>query len=122
MKLVCLSRHRSILQGSAESNLGLPASFKPTREFYDTQEVFGLTFPRKIQASAWATKHGLAGRNLEEIRLHELTWQGWSNHNLLALTQGRYVSINFARSIKEGTFISHLLQHLRRIFASISST
>ena len=98
-------------QGSAESNLGLLASFKPTREFYDAQEVFGLTFPRKIQASAWATKHGLAGRNLEEIRLHELTWQGWSNHNLRALTQGRYVS--FARSIKEATFISYLLQHLR---------
>ena len=85
----------------------------PTRTFYDTQQVFGLTFPSKIQASAWATKHGLAGRNLEEIRLHELTWQGWSNHNLRALTQGRYVSINFARSIKEATFISFRLQHVR---------
>ena len=107
--------------------LGLPASFKPTREFYDTQEVFGLTVPRKIQASAWATKRGLAagrtsawatkrglaGRNLEEIRLHELAWQGWSNHNLRALTQGRYVSIHFARSIKKATFISFLLQHVR---------
>ena len=81
-------------QESAESNLGLPASFKP------------------IQASAWATKPGLAGRNLEEIRLHELTWQGWSNHNLRALTQARYVSINFERRIKEATFISYLLQHL----------
>ena len=95
--------------GSAESNLGLPANFKPTREFYDTQEVFGLTFPRKIKAIAWANKHGLAGRNLEEIRLHELTWQD----NLRALTQGRYVSINFARSIREATFISYLLQHVR---------
>ena len=100
-------------QGCAESHLGLPASFQPTREFYDTQEVFALTFPRKIQASAWATEHGLAGRNLEEIRLHEPTWQGWSNHNLRALTPGRYVSINFARSIKEATFISFLLQHVR---------
>ena len=100
-------------QGSAKSNLGLPAIFKHTREFHDTQEVFGLTFPRKIQASAWATKHGLAGCNLEEIRLHELTWQGWSNHNLRALTHGRYVSTNFARSIKGATFISLLLQHVR---------
>ena len=49
----------------------------------------------------------------EEIRLHELTWQGWLNHNLRALTQGRYVSINLARSIKEATFISYLLQHVR---------
>ena len=69
-------------QHSAESNLGLPASFKPTREIFNTQEVFGLRFPRKTQASAWATKHRLAGRNLEDIRLHELTWQGWSNHKL----------------------------------------
>ena len=74
-----------------------------------------MTFPRKIQSSAWATKHGLAGRNLEEIRLHELTWQGWSTHNLRALTQGRYVSINFARSMKEATFISLLLQHVREL-------
>ena len=102
---------KTVRKGSAESNLGLPASFKPTREFYDTQGVFGLTFPRTIQASAWATKHRLAGRNLEEIRLHKLTWQGWSNHNLRALTQNRYVSINFARSMKEATFISFLLQH-----------
>ena len=72
-----------------------------------------LSLPRKIQASAWATKHGLAGRNLEEIRQHERAWQGWSNHNLRALTQGRYVSINFARSIKEAMFISFLLQHIR---------
>ena len=101
-------------QGSAESNVGLPASFKPTGEFYDTQEAFGLTFPRRIQASAWATKHGLAGRSLKEIRLHELTWQGWSNHNLRALTQGRYVSINKKhKGIKEATFVSFLLQHVR---------
>ena len=30
-----------------------------------------------------------------------------------ALTHGRYVSINFARSIKEATFISYLVQHVR---------
>ena len=74
---------------------------------------WSMTSPRKIQASAWATTHGLAGRNLEEIRLHELTWQAWSNHNLRALTRGRYVSINLARSIQEATFISFLLQHVR---------
>ena len=87
-------------QGSAESNLGLAASFQPTREFYYAQEIFGMNFPRKTQASACATKHGFAGRSLEEIRLHELSWQGWQNYNLRALAQGRYVSINFTRSIK----------------------
>ena len=62
------------LQGQTERGLKAAGARKPTKKFYDTHEVFGLTFPRKIQASAWATKHGLAGRNLEEIRLHQLTW------------------------------------------------
>ena len=42
-----------------------------------TLRTFRLVISRKIRA----TKHGLAGRNLEEIRLHELTWQGRSNYN-----------------------------------------
>ena len=95
-------------QGSAESSLGFPASFKPTKEFYDTQEAFGIIFSCKSQASP-----GLAGRNLEEIRLHELSRQEWQNYNLRALTQGRCVSMNLTSSIKEATFISYLLQHLR---------
>ena len=77
---------KTVLKGLLQATLDFLQIFKPTREFYDTQEAFGLTFPRKIQARAWATKHGLVGRNLEEIRLHELTWQVWSNHNLCALT------------------------------------
>ena len=89
---------------SAQSNLALPASFKP----YDTQEIFGLSFPRKIQPSAWATKHRLAGRKLEDIKFHELSWQGWQDYNLRALA---HVSINFTRSSKEATFISYFLQH-----------
>ena len=77
------------------------------------QEIFGVNFPRKIQPSTWATQHGLAGRNLEDIKLHELSWQGWQNYNLRALAQGRYVSINCIRSIREATFVSLFLQHLR---------
>ena len=70
-------------QGSAQSSLGIPATFKSTREFYDTQDIFGMNFPGKIQPSAWATKHGLAGRNLEDItrivvaRLAELQLERW---------------------------------------------
>ena len=91
------------LEGSAESNLGLPASFKP----------FGLAFPRKIQASAWATKHGLAGRNLEEIRLHYTSSHGRGGQTTTCVPSPRAVSLNFARSIQEAMFISYLLQHVR---------
>ena len=102
-------------QGSAESNLGLPATFKPTREFYDTQEVFGMTFPRKIQASAWATKHGLTGRNLEESRIDSVTCSFMAGvvKPQLADPHRADKCANFSRSIKEATFISYLLQHLR---------
>ena len=75
--------------------------------------IFGMNFPC-VQPSAWATKHGLAGRSLEDIKLHELLWQGWQNCSLRALAQGRCVSIKFTRSIKEAAFfVSYFLQHLR---------
>ena len=100
-------------QGSAQSSLGLPASFKSTKKFYDTPKIFNMSFRRKIQPGAWAIKHGLACWNVEDIKLHELSWQGWQNYNLRALAQGRYVSIYFTTSIKEATFVSYFLQHLR---------
>ena len=65
-----------------------------------------MSFPRKVHPSAWATKHGLAGRNIEDIQLHELSWQALL---LRALAQGRYVSINFTRSVKEAIFVSYFL-------------
>ena len=36
-----------------------------------------------------------------------------NNHSLRAPAQGRYVSINFAPSIKEATFLSYTLQQIR---------
>ena len=57
--------------------------------------------------------HGQPSRNLEDVKLHELSWHGWQNYNLRALRQGRYVSINLTRSIKDATFMSYFLQHLR---------
>ena len=58
-------------------------------------------------------KQQLAGREVTSIQLHEICWQGWNNYSLRALAQGRYVSVNFARSIKEATFISFMLQKIR---------
>ena len=85
--------------------LSLPESFTTLRRFLDRRSP-------QDSGQHLGNQARLAGRNLEEIRFHELTWQGWSNHNLRALTQDRYVSVNFARSIKEATFISFLLQHV----------
>ena len=101
-------------QGSASRfSVDVPDDFCQTKDFLDTREVYGLKFPKKIQPSAWAVKHQLAGREVTSIQLHEICWQGWNNYSLRALAQGRYVSVSFARSIKEATFISFILQKIR---------
>ena len=68
-----ISTWKTAPKGMLKATWGLPATTRPTKEFYDTSEVFGMNFPRKVQPSAWATKRGLAGRNIEKIRLHELS-------------------------------------------------
>ena len=101
-------------QGSASRfSVDVPDDFCQTNDYLDTREVYGLKFPKKIQPSSWAVKHQLAGREVTSIQLHEICWQGWNNYSLRALAQGRYVSVNFARSIKEATFISFMLQKIR---------
>ena len=101
-------------QGSASRfSVDVPDDFCQTKDYLDTREVYGLKFPKKIQPSSWAVKHQLAGREVTSIQLHEICWQGWNNYSLRALAQGRYVSVNFARSIKEATFISFMLQKIR---------
>ena len=97
----------------------LPKAFHSDRNFYDTNEVYGLQFPRLVQASSWAQKHQLAGRDITSIKLHELCWQGWNNFALRSLAQGRYASILFARSIKEATFMSFLMHKFRESKADL---
>ena len=94
-------------------------TFHSDRNFYDTNEVYGLQFPRQVQASSWAQKHQLAGRDITSLKLHELCWQGWNNFALRSLAQGRYASIIFARSIKEATFMSFLMQKFRESKADL---
>ena len=104
---------------SDKHDTNLPKAFHSDRKFYDTNEVYGLQFPRLVQASSWAQKHQLAGRDITSIKLHELCWQGWNNFALRSLAQGRYASILFARSIKEATFMSFLMQKFRESKADL---
>ena len=97
----------------------LPKPFTVIVTFYDTNEVYGLQLPRLVQASSWPQKHQLAGRDITSIKLHELCWQGWNNFALRSLAQGRYASILFARSIKEATFMSLLMQKFRESKADL---
>ena len=56
---------------SGKHDTDLPKSFHSDRNFYDTNEVYGLQFPRQVQASSWAPKHQLAGRDITSLKLHE---------------------------------------------------
>ena len=77
---------------SDKHDTNLPKTFHSDRNFYDTNEVYGLQFPRQVQASSWAQQHQLAGRDITSLKLHELCWQGWNNFALRSLAQGRYAS------------------------------
>ena len=104
---------------SDKHDTNLPKAFHSDRNFYDTNEVYGLQFPRLVQASSWAQKHQLAGRDITSTKLHELCWQGWNNFALRSLAQGRYASILFARDIKEATFMSFFMQKFRESKADL---
>ena len=93
------SRHQSY-------ELAYPEHFKPTATHYDERETFGTQFPKRIQPTQWAVKHGLAGRYVKSVTVPELAWMGWSNGHIRALANGRFVSLMFARSIREANFTS----------------
>ena len=100
-------------QGEARQSNTLPDTFHPTQTFFDSNEVFGVKFHRQIPATAWAVRHGFAGRSITDIQLQELAFRGWEKNNLRCLSAGRYASILFARSIREAVFASSLLSKLR---------
>ena len=84
-------------QGKAQRSLGLPPGLKPKSEYYDTRVSLGNE------------THSLAGHSIENIKLHELDWQGWNNR-----TGPKSVfSIKFTRSIKGATFVCSLLLTIR---------
>ena len=74
---------------------------------------------RKSTRTIRAQKHQLTGRDITSLKLHELCWQGWNNLALRSLAQVRYASILFARSIKEATFMSFLMQKFRESKADL---
>ena len=79
-------------QGSRQTQ-GLPDTFVQSKSHLDTLEVFGKTLLRKIAPTSWSFKHGLAGQNIEQVKLVDLLWRGWHNQHLRALSHGSYMSL-----------------------------
>ena len=58
-------------------------------------------------------KLNIAGRDIRTVRLVDLCYRGIENWYLRAISAGRFVNIEFSRSIKESIFISRLLKNMR---------
>ena len=87
-------------------HLGLPDNFVQSKSHLDSREVYGKTLLRKIAATSWSSKYGLAGQSMEHVKLVDLLWRGWHNQHLRALSRGSYVSLLVARKLNEAVFFA----------------
>ena len=92
---------------------GLPDNFVQSKSYLDSREIYGKTLLRKIAATSWSSKYGLAGQSMEQVKLVDLLWRGWHNQHLRALSHGSYVSLLVARKVNEAVFSQALLTIIR---------
>ena len=95
-------------------NVSIPSSFAPDWECYDSNSVSNKKFFRNIQSTPWSTKSGLAGKDIADLRVTELTRKGLDDFSLRCLSNGEFQSIVIVRSISEAVFVSNLLRHIRQ--------
>ena len=95
-------------------NVSIPSSFAPGWECYDSNSVSNKKFFRNIQSTPWSTKSGLAGKDIADLRVTELTRKGLDDFSLRCLSNGEFQSLVFVRSISEAVFVSNLLRHIRQ--------
>ena len=81
---------------------------------YDSKELHGLTLNKKVEASHWSRKRALAGRDVFDIKAHELMYHGASEWSLRIHSHGRFVSTVPTRSVAESAFVAHLLSLVRK--------
>ena len=98
--LKSLKRNLRSPQTNRKQELQLPADFRPDGQCLDSRELFGRKFFKQVQLTNWSQKHGLAGREISEPKLHELGFGGWSNFYLRHLSAGAVTTIVFCRKIK----------------------
>ena len=92
----------------------MPTGADPDEDHYDTNVVMGLNLPRLVQATKFTRDKGLAGRDIQDIRLAELTWDGLNSWGFRLLANGRYISVEHCRSFKESVFVNTLLTNMRK--------
>ena len=97
-------------QGKRKQELCLPSDFKPDAQCIDSRELYGRKFFKQVQLTQ---KHGLAGREISDLKLHELAYGGWNNFYLRHLSTGAFTTIVFCRKINESMLATGLLSSIR---------
>ena len=96
------------------STVSIPQSFHPDNECYDTSVVSGKKFYRNIQSTPWSSKSGLAGKDVGQLRVVDLTRKGLDDYALRNLSNGEFQSVVFVRSVSEAVFTTNLLRMIRQ--------
>ena len=75
--------------------------------------VSGKKFYGNIQSTPWSSKPGLAGKDVGQLRVVDLTkvLDDYALHNL---SNGEFQSVVFVRSVSEAVFTTNLLQLIRQ--------
>ena len=66
-----------------------------------------------MQATEWSRKTNLAGRPVEDVRLHEFCLQGMGEFSLRMLSEGSFQSLAWTRTAAEGVLTTQNLKALR---------
>ena len=91
----------------------LPDTFEPTHDFYDKKELWKMPLPKCIEKTEWTTKQGLAGKDIANIKLHQILNNGMSSYAIRLLANGRYIQLETCRSFRESVIMQTLINLLR---------
>ena len=89
--------HRSGSSPPSQSSVpggtvSIPSSFTPDWECYDSNSASNKKFFRNIQSTPWSTKSGLAGKDIADLRVTELTRKGLDDFSLRCLSNAKLCS------------------------------
>ena len=107
--------------GRKVHSLDLPTSFQSDSKYLDRNTCFGRQLYRNVCSTPWSNQVCIANRAVASIKVHELCYLGWQNHNLRALSAGAFVSVVFARSVRETQLVESLLRLCRTEHVDVES-
>ena len=98
------------------SSVVIPQNFHPDSECYDTSVVSGRKFYGNIQSTSWSSKSGLAGKDVGQLKVVDLTRKGLDDYAyaLRNLSNREFQSAVFVRTVSEAVFTTNLLRLIRQ--------